>query len=333
MKNKIKEYLKDNFKFLIICVVLFFIMLIEFPYYIEAPGGIVNIQNRIKIDSKYQSKGSFNLAYVSEYKATLPTMLFSVFNKNWKIIKKKDIVIDNESIKDYELRDRLLLKEAYSNAIYVGYTKALKEINVLNEEIYVSYLFEDALTDLVVGDKIVEIDHKKINSKEDIESILNNHQIGDEIEIKVIQKNKEQLKKATLIEYKGKPIIGISVVKIKEVDTEPHIEINYKDRESGPSGGLMLSLAIYNDLVEEDITNGLTIVGTGTIDENGNVGSIGGVEYKLSSAVKKKADIFIVPNGDNYKDAIKCKNKNHYNIEIIGVSSFDEALEELKKRI
>ena len=36
-----------------------------------------------------------------------------------------------------------------------------------------------------------------------------------------------------------------------------------------------------NSLVEEDITHGLKIVGTGTIDYDGNVGSIGGVEYNI----------------------------------------------------
>ena len=57
------------------------------------------------------------------------------------------------------------------------------------------------------------------------------------------------------------------------------------------------ALLIYDYLTEEDITKGRTIVGTGTIDENGNVGSIGGVKYKLKGAVKNKAEIFLVPNG------------------------------------
>ena len=73
----------------------------------------------------------------------------------------------------------------------------------------------------------------------------------------------------------------------------------------------------------------MTIVGTGTIDLDGNIGSIGGVEYKLKSAVKKKVDLFIVPNDINYKEALKLKQKYNYNIEIIGVSTFDEVIEYL----
>ena len=105
----------------------------------------------------------------------------------------------------------------------------------------------------------------------------------------------------------------------------------FKPSESGPSGGLTLSLAIYNRLVNEDITNGLKIVGTGTIDMNGNVGSIGGVKYKLMGAVKAKADVFLVPSGENYEECIKVQKEKGYDIKIIGVTTFDEALEKLKE--
>ena len=53
----------------------------------------------------------------------------------------------------------------------------------------------------------------------------------------------------------------------------------------------MLTLAIYNSLVDKDITKGKKVVGTGTIEEDGSVGSIGGVKYKLNGAVRQKADV------------------------------------------
>ena len=85
--------------------------------------------------------------------------------------------------------------------------------------------------------------------------------------------------------------------------------IDFKGNESGPSGGLMLTIAIYDKLVSKDLTNGLKIVGTGTIDYDGNVGQIDGVSYKLKGAVKKGADIFIAPTGENYQECVKLKKK------------------------
>ena len=94
-----------------------------------------------------------------------------------------------------------------------------------------------------------------------------------------------------------------------------------------------MALQIYNYLTEEDITLGRIISGTGTIDENGLVGQIAGVKYKLKGAIKNKADIFIVPIGKNYEEAINEQEKNNYNIKIIGVSTLDEAIKHLKEEV
>lgn len=320
------KLIKNNIKFILIYIIIFILLIIEFPYYIEAPGGIININNRINIENNYQSNGSLNLSYVSEYKATLITLFISLFNKDYKVLKKEEIIPDDINLKDYEYRDRLMLYESYSNATYIGYTKAGKEAIINSEKIYVNTILDGSDTSLEVGDQILEVNNNKIFSKEDIDNIVSTYNIGDTIDIKIMKNNQEEIRKAKLIEYENRPILGIVVSKIKEMDTKPKININYASKESGPSGGLMLSLAIYNNLVKEDITKGRIIVGTGTIDEFGNVGSIGGVEYKLKTAVKNKADIFLVPNGENYEEAIKLQNAKKYKIKIKGVSTFDEAL-------
>lgn len=320
--------IKKYYKFIIIYIIIFVLLTIKFPYYIEAPGGIIDVNDRVNIDNSYKSNGTFNLAYVSEYNATIITLLISLFNSDYKVFSKNEVIPSDIDIKDYQYRDKLLLNESVSNAIYVGYTKAGKDIKVNNELIFVNTILDIADTNLEVGDQILEVNNIKINSKEDIDNIINNYK-EDTIDIKIIRNNQEEIKTAKLVEYEDKLIIGIVVSKIKDIECEPNIDINYKAKESGPSGGLMLALAIYNNLVEEDITKGKIIVGTGTIDEYGNVGSIGGVEYKLAAAVKNKADIFLVPFGENYEDAIKYKKKKNYKIKIKGVKTFDEALEYL----
>ena len=92
----------------------------------------------------------------------------------------------------------------------------------------------------------------------------------------------------------------------------------------------MLTLAIYDKLTKGDLTNGLKIVGTGTISSDGTVGEIGGVKYKLNGAIKAKADLFLVPKGYNYKEALKEKEEHDYDIEIKAIGTFDEAVEYLE---
>ena len=92
----------------------------------------------------------------------------------------------------------------------------------------------------------------------------------------------------------------------------------------------MSALDIYNKITKKDLTKGLKIAGTGEIDKDGNIGTIGGVKYKLIGAAKDKADVFLVPNGENYKECIKIKKEKKLDIKIIGVSTLDEAINELE---
>lgn len=317
--------IKKNYKFIIILILILLLFNIKFPYYIDAPGGITDISNKIEIEG-YDSKGSFNLAYVKEYRASIPTLLISLFNKDYKIIKQEEILLDSEDNSSYETRDKILMNEGISNAIYVAYTKANKKIDIIDNNVSVIHILKDANTNLIPGDSIISINNNVIKYKTDITNILDNLNTNKKINIKVINNNKEYNRYAYIDKDKK---IGILIANICEYKTDPKVEIKTDKKESGSSGGLITALSIYNSLVSKDITKGKTIVGTGTIDLNGNVGSIGGVAYKLKSAVKAKADIFIVPNDENYDEAIKIKKENNYDIDIIGVSTFDDALDYL----
>lgn len=303
---------------------------IKFPYTIDAPGGYINVTKRIEIDNGYESSGSFNMAYVSEVSATIPTLFYAWLNPNWDISKNEDILLENETVEDLLFRNKLALKEANNNAIMVAYRKAGFDYEIVEQKFYVAYLDTSSETDLKVGDLIIEVDGKKIADKNEISQIIASKNIGDEINFKVKNDNKNYERIARVKEIDNSKVVGIVIYELLELKTDPVIKIKSSSSESGPSGGLMTALAIYNSLVEEDITNGEIIIGTGTIDSKGNVGSIGGVKYKLLGAIKGKAKIFIVPNGENYLEAMELKEKKDYDIEIVGISTFDEALEFLE---
>lgn len=63
----------------------------------------------------------------------------------------------------------------------------------------------------------------------------------------------------------------------------------------GPSAGLLMTLATIDALSPGDLTAGLRIAGTGTIDQDGRVGQISGVSLKAAAAARTGAQWFLVP--------------------------------------
>lgn len=334
MINKIyvemKKFIKENYLVLLFGIVFMATILYPLPYYIYTGGGTINVKDKIHIENK-ETKGDFNLCYVEQINANIPTFLLSKLLSNWDSVSKEEVSLnDKEDVKDIYKRDKIYLEEANQNAIFVAYKKAGKSVNILDKHLYIIYLEEDSDTDLKIGDDILEIDGSKIDSLADISKILDSYEVGSKLNIKVKRNGKEMMKYAIVHEKDGRKLIGIALTSIYDYEVDPKITFTFSNSESGPSGGFMVTLAIYNQLIDNDISNGLKIAGTGTIDIEGNVGSIGGVKYKLKGAVDSKSDIFLVPAGENYEEAIKYQKKYHYDIKIIGISTFEEAIEKLE---
>ncbi|MFI7006770.1 S16 family serine protease [Streptomyces sp. NPDC050145] len=70
----------------------------------------------------------------------------------------------------------------------------------------------------------------------------------------------------------------------------------------GPSAGLLFSLGIVDlldgDGAGGDLTGGKSIAGTGTIDDGGRVGAVGGVSLKVQAAHRDGATVFLVPKAE-----------------------------------
>lgn len=70
------------------------------------------------------------------------------------------------------------------------------------------------------------------------------------------------------------------------------------DGVGGPSGGMMLALSVYDKLTPGELTGGAQIAGTGTIDETGVVGAIGGIRQKMYAARDGGATWFLAPDSN-----------------------------------
>lgn len=324
----IKKIIRENIGFFIIWFVVILLFFVDTPYLIYTPGSYIDLKTRLDVDTDNKTSGTFGMAYVSVVKASPIFIGISYLNKNWDLISKDKVKYDDETLKDAEKRDKISMDEAVSNAKIAAFKEALGTYNIDDVHHIITYLDSND-TELKLFDEIKSVDGITINNLEDVRNVVATKQIGTKMNIEVIRNGKLITVSSSVYEIDGRKILGISLTDVYDVTTNPEVEIKIKSNESGPSGGLMMSLSIYNSLVSEDISKGKKIIGTGTIDVNGNVGEIGGVKYKLIGAVKNKADVFLCPK-ENYEEAIKVAKDNNYGIKIVAVSTLKEAIEELE---
>ena len=327
--KKIISYIKKDWKFILFVIVLFAILTIRLPYSIYGPGGKIDLSKRYS-NEVYKTEGSLNVTYISSYPGTLPLLGLSYIIPNWDIVKDNDIKYDNETYKDAVKRDRILNEAAVSNSVYIAYKKANVDLNITNYKLYVTYIHPDAKTDLKIGDIIETADDKKFDNHLDLVNYIKEKDLDYKVDFKILRNDKEVDCYGTLSTINDLKVIGISFTIIYEYNNNPNIEFKTKSNELGSSGGLMMALYVYNSLIEEDITKGYDIAGTGTIELDGTVGEIDGVKYKILGAYKKGIKIFLIPEA-NYEEAKKVVEENKLDIQLLNVSTFDDALNKLKE--
>ncbi len=319
-----KKFLKENLRFIIFMIILITVVNIELPYYIEAPGGTINLTKRI--DENYKKEnGSLNMLYVTEYKGNIVTVLLSKIIKSWDLFEISNQQVSNEDAHDIYVRNKVMLDNSINNATYVAYNYAGKNLTIKEIQNIVIATTKD--NGLKIGDIILSIDNYDVENNKTIKEYLSSLDPGDKVNLKIKRNDKEETISITIDEDK---VIGIMLITNYIYETPDDLNINFRSGEGGSSGGLVLALGIYSEITGTDILKGRNIAGTGTIDIDGTVGEIDGIKYKIAGAVRNKMDVVLV-SPYNYEEAKQVVKENNYNIEIVCVKTFEEAINYLTK--
>jgi Lon-like protease len=154
---------------------------------------------------------------------------------------------------------------------------------------------------LAVGDEITSVAGQPVTSGLKLQELVRAEPPGTALAIGYRRDGRAGTTRITTVRGEdGRPRIGIGVE-----NKQPHpftLKIDL-EKIGGPSAGLMFALGIIDKLDPVDLTGGAVVAGTGTIDDEGRVGPIGGVPQKLVAAKGAGATIFLTP-GDNCGEAV-----------------------------
>ncbi len=176
------------------------------------------------------------------------------------------------------------------------------------------------------GDAIDGVNGTPVSNMEQFQALMKNTKPGDEVILDFRRKNAPPgvaTIKLGSAPDKEQGILGIGVV---EAPWAPFtIDFNLAN-VGGPSAGLVFSLAVIDKLTTGDLSGSKFVAGTGTINADGKIGSIGGITHKIVGAHEAGASVFLVP-ADNCEEA---KSAHEDGMDLVKVENLGGAVDALK---
>ena len=207
---------------------------------------------------------------------------------------------------------------AYAALNYLKYPKAVAVEQVTDPG--------PAAGKLQPGDALDAVNGTKTPTIESFTSLLKATKPGQEITIDYRRKNSPPGTARITMGHNDDRDYGYLGVAVRDAPWAPFkIDFNLANI-GGPSAGLMFSLAVVDKLTTGDINGSKFIAGTGTIGPEGNVGPIGGITHKMSSAQEAGATVFLVP-ADNCDEA---RTAPHNSMELLKAETLQQTVDSLK---
>ena len=173
---------------------------------------------------------------------------------------------------------------------------------------------------------IVGVDGAPVRKTIDLRRLIALHKPGETVRL-TLRSAKELLqtrvKTAADPNHPKRAVIGVFVTQATQVKLPIPVQID-AGSIGGPSAGLAFALDVLEEL-GHDVDRGYKVAATGELDPNGSVMPIGGVKQKAIGVRQAKVDVFLVPAGDNARDARRYAGP----VRVIAVESFRQALHAL----
>ena len=302
--------------------------LMKTDYYFMAPGPPYQWDIEIEGTEFYDYEGNLYQLTVRRDEANYFTYIWAKVDNSVDLYSRE--VILPKGVTPQELSEISMqnMKTSENVAIAVALDSLDYEIETQGDGVLVVGILDDSPVagKLLKEDLITSINNEEIKSTTEFIALLRTYEIGDIGSSGIIREGIKKSIETKLIEhidYENEPMVGFLASTPNQRFVFPiSIDID-TGNVGGPSAGLMMALNVYNSLIENDITNGIKVAGTGTIEIDGSVGPVGGVKQKVIAAKNAGASLILVPTA-NFNDI---KSYIDDDTNIIPVDTFKDALE------
>lgn len=279
-------------------------VMIGLPYVVMKPGPVTNTLGTL--DGKplitvsgaptYPTQGALDFTTVRI--AGGPGSRVTVWDVLEAAINPDEAVVDEGLYFPTGVTDKQVQEESTAEMVdsqQEAVAVALKALGKkVIEHIVIGAVAKDAPSAALLkdGDEIVTIDGKRVADSNAVRAAVSLHKPGETVTLGLVRDGKPVTVSAKTRAADGRATVGVFLGIRFEFPID--VKIN-AGNVGGPSAGTMFSLAVYDTLTPGPLTGGQKIAGTGTMDAEGQVGPIGGIQQKLVGAHDGGAAWFLAP--------------------------------------
>jgi len=302
---------------------------------LDAPGVALSVESMVNVPAQYRHshKGTFILTTVISQAPILAGEWFiGQFDPAMVILPPEVVVPQNTTPQEQAKQDYQMLDDSEATAITVGLRLAGYQTQMIGKGVRVVSILAASHANgvLNLGDIITGLNGTPIQTTSDLIEQAQARSASGLVRLQV-ERNQTQMEVTVPLmaptSSGESPKIGIAITSAGfDYKTPFPVSIVTQKINGGPSAGLMFTLTVYNTLRPDDLTHGLRIAGTGTINLDGTVGPIGGVKQKVAAAEQVGAVYFLCPS-DNYADALSVAKR----IKVIKIATVQQAIDFLDR--
>jgi PDZ domain-containing protein len=298
--------------------------------YILLPDRAHPVAPLVRVQGGHDPRGPGGIYFVDvfERKASMLESLFPFIRSGATLVPARLIVppgISDKVVRRADLR-AMSISQRVAAAVALrrlGYKVVARPAGVIVVAVAAD---SHAIGKLQPADVIVSVDGKKTLTVGQLRERLSRLRPGDVVHLG-IERGREKLTVAvkTIADPldKKRALVGFTPDQAANIHLPRKVEID-AGNVGGPSAGLPFALEVMEEL-GRDVDHGYKVAATGQINLDGTVSPIGGVKQKTYGVRKSHADVFLVPAGDNAREARRYAD----GLRIIPVKSFPQALRAL----
>jgi PDZ domain-containing protein len=293
------------------------------PNRAEAVAPFVSVPNE-----KRDPDGGIYFVDVIVRKATLLDRVLPWLRDGASFIPTDQVEPKGASGEDLRRQSRLEMERSQPVAAAVALRALGYKVRATPTGILVSLVLRDgpAAGKLQPQDVIVAVDGHRVLTPSDLRQQIRRAGVGSRLRVTVRRGTKQAtvaMRPVADPNDRQHAVIGILVEQAADIRLPIKVRIDLGNI-GGPSAGLAFALDVMEEL-GRDVDGGMRVAATGTISLNGAVGPVGGLKQKTIGARKAGVDVFLVPAGENAREAARYAD----GLKIVPVNSFRQALRAL----